>query len=168
MLGCKEMFVALFSDHIPLKDVPSKIDFEGLSAFLERFYRSFGFDKALVLGLNPHAGDGGVLGNEEFIINEAINHTNKKLQKDVFFGAISPDVAFNKANREKYKVFVAMYHDQGLIPLKALYFEESINVTLGLPILRASVDHGVAFDIAYKNKASTKSYLNALDFLLST
>lgn len=167
MLGCEKMFVALFSDHIPLSKVASKISFKNLCNFFERFYKSFQFEKALVLGLNPHAGDGGVLGNEDKIINKAIEHTNKKLNQNIFFGAISPDIAFSKENRKKYKVFIAMYHDQGLIPLKALYFEESINITLGLPILRSSVDHGVAFDIAYKNKASTKSYLNALDFLIN-
>lgn len=166
MLGCKKMFVALFSDHIPLSKVASKIEFESLCNFFERFYKSFKYKKALVLGLNPHAGDGGVLGNEDKIINKAIEYTNKKLNKNIFFGAISPDVAFSEENRKKYQVFIAMYHDQGLIPLKALYFEESINITLGLPILRSSVDHGVAFDIAYQNKAKTKSYLNALDFLI--
>ena len=166
MLGCKKMFVALFSDHIPLSKVASKIEFDTLCSFFERFYKSFKCKKALVLGLNPHAGDNGVLGSEDKIINEAIESTNKKLNKHIFKGAISPDVAFSKAKRKKYNIFIAMYHDQGLIPLKALYFEESINITLGLPILRSSVDHGVAFDIAYKNKASIKSYLNALNFLI--
>ncbi len=166
MLGCKKMFVALYSDHIPLCNVPKQIKLDLLCKFLERFYSSFRFKKALVLGLNPHAGDGGVLGSEDKVINKTIEYINHKLNKNVFYGAISPDIAFSKKNRKDFKVFIAMYHDQGLIPLKTLYFEESINITLGLPILRTSVDHGVAFDIAYKNKANTKSYLNALDFII--
>ncbi|RAX55170.1 4-hydroxythreonine-4-phosphate dehydrogenase PdxA [Helicobacter sp. 16-1353] len=166
MLGCKEMFVALFSDHIPLKEVPSKIKFDSLLKFFIKFANNFSFDKALVLGLNPHAGDNGVLGKEDFIINEAIIAANKALKKEIFIGTISPDIAFSPQNRARFHTFIAMYHDQGLAPLKALYFDESINVTLGLPILRTSVDHGVAFDIAYQNKASIKSYLNAIDFIL--
>lgn len=166
MLGCEEMFVALYSDHIPLKEVSSSISKEGLSEFLLCFYKAFKFSKALVLGLNPHAGDGGILGSEDSMINEAIASVNERLKSEVFSGAISPDIAFSPHNRSKFKVFVAMYHDQGLAALKALYFDKSINVTLGLPILRASVDHGVAFDIAYKNKSpNTQSYIEAAKFL---
>lgn len=166
MLGCKEMFVALFSDHIPLKSVSSTISLESVRDFLLLFYNSFKFDEALVLGLNPHAGDGGILGDEDSIINEAIKIVNEKLKRQVFFGAISPDAAFAPHNRKKFSIFIAMYHDQGLAPLKALYFDKSINVTLGLPISRASVDHGVAFDIAYKDKsANIQSYVEAARFL---
>lgn len=166
MLGCKKLFVALFTDHIPLKNVPKCILFDDLIRFLMTFKDSFTFNKALVLGLNPHAGDNGVLGNEDFIIQNALDYVNNKLGREVFFGPIAPDIAFSPHNREKFNIIIAMYHDQGLAPLKALYFEESINITLGLPILRTSVDHGVAFDIAYQNKASIKSYLNAVDFIL--
>lgn len=166
MLGCEKLFVALFTDHIPLKAVPSKIRFDDLVEFLMKFKNNFNCNKALVLGLNPHAGDNGVLGREDFIIQDAINTTNRTLGDKIFFGAISPDIAFSPHNREQFNIIIAMYHDQGLAPLKALYFEESINITLGLPILRTSVDHGVAFDISYQNKASTKSYLNAIDFIL--
>lgn len=75
-----------------------------------------------------------------------------------------PDTIFSPLSRKNYKYFVAMYHDQGLAPLKALYFDESVNVSLNLPIVRSSVDHGTAFDIAYKNnrKLNTKSYINAI------
>jgi 4-hydroxythreonine-4-phosphate dehydrogenase len=73
-----------------------------------------------------------------------------------------PDVAFAPYFRKEYNYFVAMYHDQGLAPLKALYFDESVNISLNLPIIRTSVDHGTAFDIAYKNKANTLSYINAI------
>ncbi|MDR1554845.1 MAG: 4-hydroxythreonine-4-phosphate dehydrogenase PdxA, partial [Campylobacteraceae bacterium] len=85
------------------------------------------------------------------------------LDKNIFFGPLVPDSAFTPKSLERCNHFVCMYHDQGLIPLKALYFEESINVTLGLPLIRTSVDHGTAFDIAYKNKnPSLKSYINAV------
>jgi len=77
-----------------------------------------------------------------------------------------PDIAFTPKMRQKYRYFVAMYHDQGLAPLKALYFDESINVSLNLPILRTSVDHGTAFDIAYRGgSVSLKSYINAIEYI---
>lgn len=166
ILGIEKMYVALFSDHIPLKDVPSLITKDNLNKFLLSLYESSKCTNALVLGLNPHAGDNGVLGKEDLIIKQAIINVNKIIGKDVFKGPISADSAFNKQNREKYNLFIAMYHDQGLAPLKALYFDESINVTLGLPILRTSVDHGVAFDIAYKNQEpNILSYINAVKYI---
>ncbi|MGM0622996.1 MAG: 4-hydroxythreonine-4-phosphate dehydrogenase [Campylobacterota bacterium] len=162
MLGCQKMFVALFTEHIPLKGVAKKIKVGTLSNFLQNFHASTGAHKVAVLGLNPHAGDGGVLGDEEKKISSAIKKTNKKIGSDIYDGPFIPDVAFTQRMREKYTYFVAMYHDQGLAPLKALYFDESINVSLNLPIIRTSVDHGTAFDIAYKNKANTMSYINAI------
>lgn len=158
ILGSPRMFVALFSDHIPLRDVPNTINSESLSKFLINI-SSFVDKKCGVLGLNPHAGDFGVLGNEEKEIIKAIKIANTKLNKEVFQGPLVPDVAFNGKH---LKYYVAMYHDQGLIPLKTLYFKESINITLNIPIIRTSVDHGCAFDIAYKNKAHIKSYINAV------
>lgn len=166
MLGCERLFVALFTDHIALKNVPKCVKKGALVRFLIDFHTHFGFENALVLGLNPHAGDNGVLGKEDFAINKAINKANNILGKNAYIGAMSPDVAFSARNRERFRVFVAMYHDQGLCALKALYFDESINITLGLPILRVSTDHGVAFDIAYRKEASLKSYLNAVDFII--
>ena len=80
-------------------------------------------------------------------------------KKQIFIGPLVPDTAFIGKH---LKYYVAMYHDQGLIPLKTLYFKESINLTLNLPIIRTSVDHGTAFDIAYQNKANSKSYINAI------
>ncbi len=165
MLGCEEMFVALYTHHIPLRDVPSTIDTEKLTEFLLMFYESKPTEKIGVLGLNPHAGDGGVIGDEEEKIKEAIKRANKVVKKDVFTKPLVPDTAFSKQNRKNIKHFVCMYHDQGLIPLKALYFEESINVSLNLNILRTSVDHGTAYDKAYKNaNPSLKSYINAVKY----
>ena len=162
MLGCDEMFVALYTEHIPLKDVASTITKEKLKTFLLDLHRSIGDEKVAVLGLNPHAGDNGVLGDEEREIELAITEVNNSIGQELFFGAIVPDIAFTPHFRKNYTYFVAMYHDQGLAPLKALYFDESINISLNLPIIRTSVDHGTAFDIAYKNRAKTLSYISAV------
>lgn len=163
MLGCKKMFVALFTEHIPLKKVAKKIEEKDLITFFVDFYKNVKSDNIAVLGLNPHASDNGVLGDEEVEIFKAIKKANKILEKDIFKGPLVPDTAFSPLSRKNYKYFVAMYHDQGLAPLKALYFEQSINVSLNLPIIRTSVDHGTAFNIAYKNeKINTKSYVNAI------
>ena len=163
MLGCKKMFVGLFTEHIPLRKVAKKVNEEDLATFLIDFYKNVKNDNIGVLGLNPHASDNGVLGNEEVEIFKAIKKANKTLGKDIFKGPLVPDTAFSPLSRKNYKYFVAMYHDQGLAPLKALYFDQSINVSLNLPIIRTSVDHGTAFNIAYKNeKVNTKSYVNAI------
>ncbi len=165
MLGCSEMFVGLFTHHIPLKEVSQKIQVEPLKEFLLNFYAALKVQKIGVLGLNPHAGDNGVIGDEEEKIKQAIDEANQALKEEIFTQPLVPDVAFSKENRKSIKHFVCMYHDQGLIPLKSLYFEESINVSLGLDELRVSVDHGTAYDKAYKNaNPSTKSYLNALKY----
>ena len=169
MLGCEKMFVALFTDHIPLSRVPESIQYDKLRDFMLRFHSSTQADKIAVLGLNPHSGDFGVLGDEEREITKAIASCNETLGSAVFEGAIVPDIAFAPINRAKFTHYIAMYHDQGLAPLKSLYFEESINVTLDMPIVRASVDHGCAFDIAYNSThpKSSKSYLNAVQYLLA-
>ena len=165
MLGCEQMFVALFTEHIPLRKVAQKINIVDLSKFLIDFVNSINVqsdEKIAVLGLNPHAGDNGVLGNEENIIKKAIKKASKMTNQE--FDLLVPDIAFTPHVRKNYKYFCAMYHDQGLAPLKALYFEDSINISLNLPIIRTSVDHGTAFDIAYKkdNQISNKSYINAI------
>jgi len=162
MLGCEKMYVALFSEHLPLKDVPKLITKENIKIFLKNLYKSIGEQKVAVLGLNPHAGDNGVLGDEEKEINSAIKSINEELGKELFYGAVVPDVAFTPHFRKNFNYFVAMYHDQGLAPLKALYFDESVNISLNLPIIRTSVDHGTAFDIAYQHKAKNLSYINAI------
>lgn len=163
MLGCDKLYVALYTEHMPLRKVAKSINTKKLTSFLLNFSRDVKAEKIAVLGLNPHAGDGGVLGNEEEKITKAINKANDFLQKELFVGPLVPDTAFTKTMRQEFQHYVAMYHDQGLIPLKALYFEESINVSLNLPIIRTSVDHGTAFDISYKDKnPSLISYLNAV------
>ena len=167
MLGCEKMYVALFTEHIALKDVASKIKEKELTHFLLDFYKTAKPTQSVaVLGLNPHAGDDGVLGDEEIIIQKAIDNAHEILQIQIFTNPLVPDVAFTPNIRKKYSHYIAMYHDQGLAPLKALYFDEGINVSLNLPILRTSVDHGTAFDIAYKNiQLNHLSYINAIKYI---
>ncbi|NPA65713.1 MAG: 4-hydroxythreonine-4-phosphate dehydrogenase [Epsilonproteobacteria bacterium] len=165
MLGCPKMFVALYTEHIPLKEVIPSIEEKRLTQFFIDFYNNFPRKNIAVLGVNPHAGDNGVLGDEEKKIIKAIKNANDFFQKEIFHGPFVPDVAFTPKMRENYSIYIAMYHDQGLTPLKALYFDESINISLNLPILRTSVDHGTAFDIAYKYTANSTSYINAIKFI---
>jgi len=162
MLGCSKMYIALFTEHMPLKDVAKNIKYKKLKQFFLDMHNAISKAPIAVLGLNPHAGDNGVLGQEELIITKAIKSANKKIGFEQFKGPIVPDVAFAPYCRNDYNYFVAMYHDQGLAPLKALYFDESVNISLNLPIVRTSVDHGTAFDIAYKGEAKTLSYINAV------
>ena len=164
MLGCQELFCALFTDHLALKKVSKQIKNKALFKFLLDFYACTKFNKIGVLGLNPHAGDNGVLGCEEKAIKKAIKKANHNLNNKIFIGPLVADAAFNANSLKSCNHLVAMYHDQGLAPLKALYFDKSINVSLNLPIIRTSVDHGTAFDIAYKGLASTKSYEEAVKY----
>lgn len=167
MLGCERLFVALFTHHVPLKDVPLFIKSDDIKRFLLDFYGCVKTKNIGVLGLNPHAGDGGVIGDEEEIIKKAILQANKEIGEDIFTNPLVPDTAFSPKSLEKLSYFVCMYHDQGLTPLKALYFDDSINVSLNLSILRTSVDHGTAYDIAYKNaNPNLKSYINAVKYAI--
>ena len=170
MLGSPKMYVALFTEHIPLKEVAKSINEKDLTRFLIDFYQTAKPKTPVgVLGLNPHAGDDGVLGDEERIIQKAIDNAHQTLGKEVFTSPLVPDVAFTPRVRANYTHYIAMYHDQGLAPLKALYFDEGINVSLNLPILRTSVDHGTAFDIAYKRiELSSLSYLNAVKYIVES
>jgi len=170
MLGCPQMYVALVTEHIPLREVTTAVKYKTLKAFLLDLEASLQLQKEqqiAVLGINPHAGDNGVLGHEEMRIIKAIKSVNKKLGFERFIGPVVPDIAFTPNFRKNYNYFVAMYHDQGLAPLKALHFDESVNISLNLPIIRTSVDHGTAFDIAYKGEAKTLSYLNAIHSALT-
>ena len=176
MLGCDEMYVALYTEHIPLREVADNINEKELTRFFVDFYHTAKPTSTVgVLGLNPHAGDDGVLGDEEQIIQRAIDNVNLIIHpsycrgKDTptYSDPLVPDVAFTPNVRKGYTHYVAMYHDQGLAPLKALYFDEGINVSLNLPILRTSVDHGTAFDIAYQGlKLNSLSYINAITYIL--
>ena len=115
-----------------------------------------------VCGLNPHGGENGLFGNleEEKLIIPAIEKA--KAEGMEVLGPLPPDTAFTASNRKSIDAYVCMYHDQGLIPVKALAFEEAVNVTLGLPIIRTSVDHGTALDIAWQGKADPSSLKTAV------
>jgi 4-hydroxy-L-threonine phosphate dehydrogenase PdxA len=115
-----------------------------------------------VCGLNPHAGEGGLLGGreEELFIIPAVEQMRQRGIEVA--GPLPPDTAFLPARRAQTDAYICMYHDQGLIPLKMLAFDKAINVTLGLPIIRTSVDHGTAFDIAWKGVASASSMIEAI------
>lgn len=117
--------------------------------------------KLLVCGLNPHAGEQGLVGNreEETLIAPAIETARKK--NIIVEGPVPPDTAFTPARLKEFDAVVCMYHDQGHIPVKALAFDQAVNTTLGLPIVRTSVDHGTAFDIAWQNKARPGSLFAA-------
>ena len=118
--------------------------------------------KIAVAGLNPHAGENGAFGDEE--LQSIIPAVNSARQEGIqCTGPIAPDTVFLKAVQGEYDVVVCMYHDQGHIPMKLLDFDGGVNVTLGLDLIRTSVDHGTAFDIAYQGIASTKSFVRALE-----
>jgi len=173
MLGCPQIYVALFTEHIPLKEVAGSINEKDLTRFLLDFYKTAKPKSTVaILGLNPHAGDDGVLGDEEKIIQKAIDNANHAItdwcceDTTPYSRPLVPDIAFIPNVRKNYTYYIAMYHDQGLAPLKALHFDEGINVSLNLPILRTSVDHGTAFDIAYKGiELNSQSYINAIKYI---
>jgi len=158
--------VMLVTRHIPISEVPSVLSRKNIREAIELVGQAlelFGLKdgKIGVCGLNPHAGDGGVLGREEIeMINPAIRAVRKKGCN--VSDAVPADTIFYEALRGDYDAVVAMYHDQGLGPLKMIGFDEGINVTLGLPIIRTSPDHGTAFGLAGKNQASAKSMKNAI------
>jgi len=122
--------------------------------------------KIMVTGLNPHAGENGDFGNEE---EKIITPVIKKLNLKGFnlIGPVAADTAFTKKNIELYDAFLAMYHDQGLAPFKALSFGKGVNITLGLPFVRTSVDHGTAFDIAGTNEVDPSSFFEAIEMAIA-
>jgi 4-hydroxythreonine-4-phosphate dehydrogenase len=158
--------VALATVHISIKSVPKKLTAEKISLAVElatQACRDLGLPRAkiAVAGLNPHAGEGGEFGNEEIkIISPAI----AAAQKNGFdiVGPLSGDTVFHYALRGDFDVVVAMYHDQGLAPLKAVAFDTGVNWTLGLPFIRTSPDHGTAYDIAGKGIANPSSMIAAI------
>ena len=167
MLTSEEISCVLATIHIPLADVPKALSIEkilrairlGADALQKRLGRPA---QVAVCGLNPHAGENGMFshGEEDQLILPAVNAA-RELGFNVT-GPLPPDTAFTPAMRNRFDVYVAMYHDQGLIPLKSLSFDEAVNVTLGLPIVRTSVDHGTAMDIAWQGKANHRSMISAI------
>ncbi len=158
--------VALFSSHLPLKAALEKIKHENLLDFFLSLHQCLeriqpGKYHLLVAGLNPHAGEGGFLGSEE--TQEIIPAVRMAQDKGIkISGPYPPDVIFRESLNEPDKIVIALYHDQGLIPFKLEAFENGVNLTLGLPFIRTSPDHGTAFDIAGQGKANPRSMIEAL------
>ncbi|WP_142416355.1 4-hydroxythreonine-4-phosphate dehydrogenase PdxA [Bartonella massiliensis] len=153
--------------HIPIKDVPSQLTHHLITqtAFITEYDLKTRFKitspRLAVAGLNPHAGEGGTMGREEFeVIMPAIEYLKKKGLN--ITGPLPADTMFHECARKTYDVALCMYHDQALIPVKTLDFDTTVNVTLGLPFIRTSPDHGTAFDIADKGIASPESFIAAL------
>jgi 4-hydroxythreonine-4-phosphate dehydrogenase len=153
--------------HIPLKEVADALTTDRIvakgRAAAKGLQRQFGIERPhlAVAGLNPHAGEGGTLGREEIdIIVPAIERLREEGHE--VSGPHAPDIMFQARWRSRYDAALCMYHDQGLIPLKTLHFDEGINVTLGLPIVRTSPDHGTAFDIAGQDRAEPGAMIVAI------
>jgi len=167
MLMNSYMKVALHTTHVPLKNVNRYITKSSLIETIEIINKDLkkkfkiNNPKILVTGLNPHAGEDGLLGNEdENIIKHAVKTMRKKHIK--VDGPIPADTAFIKKNIKVYDIILTMYHDQGLPVIKFNNFKKTVNVTLGLPIIRVSVDHGTALDLVGTGKIDTSSFLEAI------
>jgi 4-hydroxythreonine-4-phosphate dehydrogenase len=153
--------------HVPLREVPDLLSIERIvakgRAAVRGLQRQFGIarPRLAVAGLNPHAGEEGTLGREEI---ETIAPAIERLREEGYevSGPHAPDIMFSRRRRSGYDAALCMYHDQGLIPLKTLHFDEGVNVTLGLPIVRTSPDHGTAFDIAGKGLADPDAMIAAI------
>ena len=167
LMVAENMRVGLLTEHVPVNEVAKHISKEKIIQKLELLQKSlqkdFGVDKPRigVLGLNPHAGDEGLVGKEEeTIIKPALKEARQK--NILAFGPYSADAFFARGQYEKFDAVLAMYHDQGLIPFKSLAIGEGVNFTAGLNVVRTSPDHGTAFDIAGKGKADESSLIAAL------
>ena len=175
MLTCDNLKIALATTHVPLSEVPELITYEHLCECLtilnNDLQNKWGCSNPCikVLGLNPHAGDGGYLGKEDQeVIAPAIEYLKTKGLN--LIGPVSADTAFIGKDSEHIDAYLAMYHDQGLPVLKTVGFGNSVNITLGLPFIRTSVDHGTAYDMAGKKEVDESSLLEAssLAFNLAT
>jgi 4-hydroxythreonine-4-phosphate dehydrogenase len=159
--------VALVTEHIPVSEIAQNITLEKIHTKLhlleDSLIKDFGIDKPkiAVLGLNPHCGDQGLIGKEDLeIIKPAVDQYREK--GSLVFGPYSADAFFARRYDTKFDAVLAMYHDQGLIPFKSLSQGEGVNYTAGLPVVRTSPDHGVAFDIAGQNMANPDSMREAV------
>lgn len=167
ILVADELRVGVVTSHIALKDVPAALTQEEIvrkATILEAsLVKDFGITKPkiAILGLNPHAGDHGLMGDEESkVIKPAIKELSDKGM--LAFGPYPADGFFGSGSFNQFDGILAMYHDQGLAPFKAITFDNGVNFTAGLPIVRTSPDHGTAYDLAGKNEASEISFRNAV------
>jgi 4-hydroxythreonine-4-phosphate dehydrogenase len=166
MFYSDKLRVVLATIHIPLSEVPSALTFESLGTVIRLTADAmpdFGIRHARIAlaGLNPHAGEHGVIGHEEERVLMPAVEQARKAGVDIT-GPWPGDTVFTRAIRGEFDVVIACYHDQGLIPVKLIAFGEAVNVTLGLPIIRTSVDHGTAFDIAGRGQANPESLIQAV------
>jgi 4-hydroxythreonine-4-phosphate dehydrogenase len=167
MLASGLLRVVPLTIHMPLSRVPAMITQQLIDATVRTTWRALQCDfgianpRIAVAGLNPHAGEGGALGKED---RDIIAPAILDLQRDglAITGPHSADTLFHGAARSRYDAAIAMYHDQALIPIKTLSFDDGVNVTLGLPFVRTSPDHGTAFDIASHGRASAESLIAAI------
>lgn len=166
MMAGDKLRVALVTIHEGFRHIPDLLSRQKIVSLIEMTGKALEIDfnkarpKIAVAGLNPHAGEHGTFGNEEkCVILPAIQQA-RTIGWDVY-GPFPPDTVFYKACNGEFDVVVCMYHDQGLIPFKLLHFEDGVNVTIGLPIVRTSVDHGTAYDIAGKGIANISSLVSA-------
>lgn len=166
-LVSEDLRVGVVTGHIPVSEIPQKVTTEKILAKLNLMHQSLKKDfwvqkpKIAVLGLNPHAGDNGLIGNEEIeTIIPAIEQANN--QGIFAFGPYSADGFFANNTYAQFDAVLAMYHDQGLIPFKQISFHNGVNFTAGLPVVRTSPDHGTGYDIAGKNLASEQSFREAI------
>ncbi|KAF0241066.1 MAG: 4-hydroxythreonine-4-phosphate dehydrogenase PdxA [Sediminibacterium sp.] len=164
-LVAENMRVGLVTEHVTVEDISKHITRENILSKLKimnsSLQKDFGINKPkiAVLGLNPHAGDEGLIGKQE---EEIIKPTIKEARNSMLaFGPYSADAFFARGQYDHFDGVLAMYHDQGLIPFKSLAFGEGVNYTAGLPVVRTSPDHGTAFDIAGQGKADHSSFMAA-------
>lgn len=166
MLAGDRLRVALVTIHEALANVPQLVTFDRVLSTIRTTHRDVNRyfrpnPRLAVLALNPHCGEGGLFGNEEArVISPAIAAARAEGIDAV--GPLSADTLFHFAVQGGYDAVICMYHDQGLIPLKLLHFDDGVNVTLGLPIIRTSVDHGTAYDLAGTGKANPRSMVAAI------
>jgi 4-hydroxythreonine-4-phosphate dehydrogenase len=162
ILACEDLRVALVTEHVPITQLSKYLTQEKIEQKIEVVYDALRNDfnvlkpRIAVLGLNPHAGDQGLLGDEEVKIIAPAIAKHFKMGKLVY-GPYSADSFFGSGNYKNFDAVIAMYHDQGLIPFKTMAFMDGVNVTAGLPIIRTSPDHGTAYDIAGKMIADPSS-----------
>lgn len=167
MLAGDKLRVSLVTTHLPLRGVPDALTQEGIARTIQvtvaalQGYWGITQPRVAVTGLNPHAGEGRVFGDEEakVIAPAVLSCRSRGINVE---GPLPADSLFFSAASGRYDAVVAMYHDQGLIPLKLLHFRDGVNITLGLPIIRTSVDHGTGYDIAGEGIADPTSLINAI------
>jgi len=160
----KKLNVILLTTHIPLNEVSKQITAQNINALLKASVKlscKLNFKKGIMfLGFNPHAGENGLIGDEDLLIKKTIEKFNQKYKKNIA-GPVPADTAFIKSNINKYDLYISCYHDQGLIPFKMLSFNDGVNLSFGMSFIRTSVDHGTAPDIIGKNVAESGSFINA-------